>query len=100
MQDSVPTSKATTPAALPSMKMSPLTIAGTIVSVLVTFLFHFGAARLSYLKYQSIGWAILDFFFAVFYYPFYALVLAQPVAAPTTMFGGASALKGLLKMLR
>jgi hypothetical protein len=44
-----------------------------------------------------VGWAILDFFFALFYYPYYALVLAGPVPPPATMFGG---MKGLLKMLR
>ena len=49
------------------------------------FLWNLGAASLSYAKYGSIGWAILDFFFAPFYYPYYALVLNTP--APT-MFGG------------
>jgi hypothetical protein len=75
-------------------------IAGTVIGAIITFLFHYGAARLSYLKYQSIGWAIVNFFFAVFYYPFYALVLAEPVAAPSAMYGGAKALKGLMKMFR
>lgn len=77
-----------------------LMVAATIVGSLFTFLFHFGAARLSYLKYQSIGWAILDFFFAVFYYPYYALFLAEAPVAATTMLGGAKMMKGLLKMLR
>ena len=77
--------------------MSPWMIASSVLGALITFLFHFGAARLSYLKYQSVGWAILDFFFALFYYPYYALVLAGPVPPPATMFGG---MKGLLKMLR
>jgi len=74
-------------------------IAGTVFAWIFTLIFHYGAARLSYMKYQSIGWAILDFFFAVFYYPFYALVLAEPVA-PTSMFGGSKAMKGLMKMFR
>jgi hypothetical protein len=78
---------------------SAVMVAATIIGSLFTFLFHFGAARLSYLKYQSVAWAILDFFFAVFYYPYYALFLAE--AAPAVgMFGGAKVVKGLLKMLR
>ena len=36
------------------------------------------AAKLSYDKYQSIGWAFLDFFFAVFYIPYYAFFLNSP----------------------
>jgi hypothetical protein len=75
-------------------------IVGTILASIFTLLFHYGAARLSYMKYQSVGWAIVNFFFALFYYPFYALVLAEPVAAPTSMFGGSKALKGLMKMFR
>jgi hypothetical protein len=75
-------------------------IAGTVIASIFAFLFHYGAARLSYLKYQSIGWAIVDFFFAVFYYPYYVFVLAEPVAAPSAMYGGAKALKGLMKMFR
>jgi hypothetical protein len=74
-------------------------IVGTVFAWIFTLIFHYGAARLSYMKYQSIGWAILNFFFAVFYYPFYALVLAEPIA-PTSMFGGSKALKGLMKMFR
>ena len=64
--------------------------AGAIVlSVIVGlwyFLWNIGAASLSYAKYGSIGWAILDFFFAPIYYPYYALVLNTPPAP--TMFGG------------
>jgi hypothetical protein len=45
---------------------------------------------LSYAKYGSIGWAILDFFFATLYYPYYALVLNTPTP---TMMGGRRKLK-------
>ena len=50
---------------------------------LIFFLFlllgpSLAAAKLSYDKYQSIGWAILDFFFAVFYIPYYAFFLNTP----------------------
>lgn len=36
------------------------------------------AAKLSYDKYQSPLWAFLDFFFAVFYIPYYAFFLNSP----------------------
>jgi len=61
------------------------TIIGGVIGFLFFFIWHFGAASLSYAKYGSIGWAILDFFFATIYYPYYALVLNTPVA---TMMGG------------
>ena len=61
------------------------------LGLVVVFLWHLGAARLSYLKYGSIGWAIIDFFFASTYYPFYALFLAEGTGAP--MMGGRRKLK-------
>jgi hypothetical protein len=64
-----------------------LSIVSMIFSIIFLFVWHLGAASLSYAKYGSIGWAILDFFFATFYYPFYAFFLNTP-AQPTTMFGG------------
>ena len=42
------------------------------------FLFSYGAAKLSYDKYGSVFWAIIDFYFAIFYYPYYALFLNTP----------------------
>lgn len=57
--------------------MGTLTI---LMSLAFYFLFSYGAAKLSYDKYRSIGWAILDFFFSSFYYPYYALVLNTPSA--------------------
>jgi hypothetical protein len=57
-----------------------------IISFVFIFVWHLGAASLSYAKYGSIGWAILDFFFATMYYPFYAFFLNTPAAAP--MMGG------------
>ena len=64
-----------------------LGIASMVFGIIFAFVWHLGAASLSYTKYGSIGWAILDFFFATFYYPFYAFVLNTP-PAPTSMFGG------------
>jgi hypothetical protein len=73
--------------------MGPLAIAGAVVGLILAFLWSFGAARLSYLKYGSIGWAILDFFFASFYYPFYAFFLAEGSAPSVPMMGGRRRLK-------
>jgi hypothetical protein len=66
---------------------SSLGIVSMVFGILFAFVWHLGAASLSYTKYGSIGWAILDFFFATFYYPFYAFVLNTP-PAPTSIFGG------------
>lgn len=51
--------------------------------------FQIGAGMLSYAKYQSIGWAILDTIFAVFYYPYYAIFLnrSAPEVTPTVTEG-------------
>jgi len=68
-------------------EMSPWAIVSLVFGIIVGLVWHLGAASLSYAKYGSIGWAILDFFFATFYYPYYALVLNTP-STPTTMFGG------------
>jgi hypothetical protein len=67
--------------------MGALAIVSLVFGIIVGIVWHLGAASLSYAKYGSIGWAILDFFFASFYYPFYALVLNTP-STPTTMLGG------------
>ena len=78
----------TGPANAPSTKStgSPWAIASLVIGILFTLMWHAGAASLSYSKYGSVGWAILDFFFATLYYPYYALVLNTP--APTMMMGG------------
>ncbi len=73
-------------------------IVGIIVSVFVAFLWHFGAASLSYAKYGSIGWAILDFFFATLYYPFYALVLNTPSSSMASPMVGGRSLRWLRKL--
>jgi len=79
----------TGPANAPSVSTAKVAgigaIIGGVIGFLVAFLWHFGAASLSYAKYGSIGWAILDFFFATLYYPYYALVLNT--SAPTMMGG-------------
>jgi len=60
----------------------------TIISSILLIAFHVGAAKLSYDKYGSIGWAILDFFFATIYYPYYAFVLNYPGVGTATFLGG------------
>jgi hypothetical protein len=62
-------------------------IASMVFGILIAFFWHLGAASLSYTKYGMIGWAMLDFVFATFYYPFYAFFLNTP-PAPTGMMGG------------
>jgi hypothetical protein len=58
-----------------------------IFSFIFFLAFHIGAGYLSYQKYGSMLWAILDFIFAYFYYPYYAFFLAKDVP-PQTIFGG------------
>jgi hypothetical protein len=58
-----------------------------ILTFIFTILFGLGASRLSYVKYGSVMWAIVDFFFASLYYPYYALVLNEP-CSPMAMLGG------------
>jgi hypothetical protein len=47
-----------------------------LLPAIFALVFHLGAAYMSYQRNQSFGWAILSFFFAVFYYPYYAFALA------------------------
>lgn len=54
-----------------------------IIPAIFALVFHAGAAYMSYQRNQSFGWAILHFFFAVFYYPYYAFTQAgKPAEAP------------------
>lgn len=62
-------------------------VIGILVS-LYFFAFHLGAAVLSFQKYGSFLWAILDFFFPYFYYPYYAFVVSKE-PTPVEMVGGA-----------
>ena len=50
------------------------------------FLLHAAAARLSYDKYQSPFWAVIDFFFGSIYIPYYAFFLNTPSQQP--LMGG------------
>jgi hypothetical protein len=51
--------------------MSPIAIGGSVVSILFSIIVAYGAAKLSYDKYGSFGWALLAFIFAPVYYVYY-----------------------------
>jgi hypothetical protein len=64
------------------------TVAGVGMGILLfvllwSVLFSIGAGYLSYSKYHSILWAIVDTLFAWLYYPFYAFFLNTPTAVET-----------------
>ena len=73
-----------------TMTWSPWATFSIVIGIIWMFVWNLGAAQLSYAKYGSVGWAILDFFFAAFYYPFYAFFLNTPTA---TMGGRRRAMK-------
>ena len=60
---------------------SPIAIAGAVISILISFIICYGAAKLSYDKYGSIGWAILAFIIAPFYYVYYAYFVSTKTMA-------------------
>ena len=67
--------------------------AGTIMfissSLIISILFSYGAAKLSYDRFQSLGWAVIAFLFSGFYYPYYALFVStpSPISPPLGMLG-------------
>ena len=69
-----------------SSGMTAGAIASIVISVIIGFLAYYGAAKLSYDRYGSVGWAILAFIFAPFYYPYYAYFVSTPVSS--SIFGG------------
>ena len=75
----------TTTTATPTVWGGLLTIVAALGGIF-GLLIHFAAAKLSYDKYQSWPWAILDFFFAFIYIPYYAFLLNTPTSSST--FGG------------
>jgi hypothetical protein len=59
-----------------------------IIPAIFALVFHLGAAYMSYQRNQSAGWAILHFFLAVFYYPYYAFFQAgKPAETPEASSG-------------
>jgi hypothetical protein len=65
---------------------------------LFALIFAVGAAYLSYKTFGSIPWAVLNFFFPYFYYPYYAFFLASAPAPQPVLFGGKKSILNLLKM--
>lgn len=74
-----------------------------IIPAIFALVFHAGAAYISYQRNQSIGWAIVHFLLAVFYYPYYAFTQAgKPVesATPSLMPAVQTAGRKLMKALK
>jgi len=77
---------------------SPSSSSNTAVNATTAFIASFGgfwglllhaaAAKLSYDRYQSIGWAILAFIFGSLYIPYYAFFLSSPAPVPMMSGGG------------
>lgn len=63
-----------------------MTTVYSVIGAIAGIIFHAGAAKLSYDKYGSIGWAILAFIFGSIYYPYYAF---SESGSSTSMLGGA-----------
>jgi hypothetical protein len=86
-----PTNPALTPPPTAPASTSSSIFAGfeAILYILFFLLLLLGpavsAAKLSYDKYGSFLWAALDFFFPVFYIPYYAFFLNTPTSST---FGG------------
>lgn len=61
------------------------------LSLIFAIIFSYGAAKLSYDTFHSVGWAVLAFFFSGFYYPYYALFVnrtgSMSVPPPMAMTG-------------
>lgn len=77
-----PTTPTTTTSTIGSVIMSILAAFGGLLGLLL----HFAAAKLSYDKYQSPFWAVIDFIFGTIYIPYYAFFLNTPSTPP--MMGG------------
>ena len=65
----------------------PIAIAMIVINVLLGLIYCYGAARLSYNTFGSMGWAVVAFFLAPLYYPYYAIFVSQsaPPAPPSIM---------------
>ena len=90
--NSLATARATTPGTPPPPGSTPaaspdptlvagytaLTVLSGVLGFIFLIMFSYGAAKLSFDKYRSFGWAFLDFIFSSFYYPYYAIFLNSP----------------------
>ena len=57
------------------------------LGLIFSILFAYGAAKLSYDRFRSVGWAVLAFLFSGFYYPYYAVFVSSSVPAPVVGMG-------------
>ena len=87
------TAAATTPAPVTWGAFITTLLTVFLVPIIFALLFAYGAAKLSFDKYGSFGWALVDFVFPMFYYPFYAVVLNKP-SAPTLVQAAGRAMRG------
>jgi hypothetical protein len=67
-----------------------------LIPIMLLIAFHVGAGYLSYQKYGSFLWALLDVIFAYFYYPYYAFFLAKDPGPSMGMVGGRKSLAKVL----
>jgi hypothetical protein len=61
-------------------------------SLIPALIFSAGAAKLSYDRFQSIGWAIVAFLFAPIYYMYYAFFVST-TATPAMIAAARRAMK-------
>lgn len=71
------------PKATASVSIQPQMVGFGLLGSIPMILFSLGAAKLSYDRFQSFGWAILAFIFSGLYYPYYAFFIST--AAPPAM---------------
>ena len=69
-----------------------------IFSILFAIFFSLGAALLSYRKFQSFGWAFLNFWFPYFYYPYYAFFINEAPPPSTGILGMTGGMKKIMKL--
>jgi hypothetical protein len=79
----VPPQTPEAPTASEPMSLKPEHVAYALIGSLPMLLFSIGAAKLSYDRFQSFGWAVLAFIFSGIYYPYYAFFIST--AAPPAM---------------
>ena len=72
----------------------PLAIAMIVINVLLAVIYCYGAARLSYNTFGSMGWAVVAFFLAPIYYPYYAIFVSQSAPAPAPVMSTVSEMLG------
>lgn len=77
------TQTAEAPKVSASVSIKPEHVTYGLLGSLPMILFSLGAAKLSYDRFQSFGWAILAFIFSGIYYPYYAFFIST--AAPPAM---------------